>query len=87
VSLESLTCQELVELVTDYLEGHLPPQERARFEHHLQGCSGCTAYLEQMKQTIRITSRLTEDEVKSPAREELLHLFRGWKQSQNPDSN
>jgi predicted anti-sigma-YlaC factor YlaD len=81
VDLDALTCQELVELVTDYLEGLLPSEEQARFELHLQGCAGCRAYLQQMKETIYLTGRLREDELPSPARDELLHLFRKWKQA------
>jgi predicted anti-sigma-YlaC factor YlaD len=81
MDLDSLTCQELVELVTDYLEGVLPPDERARFDIHVQGCSGCRSYLQQMKQTLSLTGRLREDELLPPARDELLHLFRRWKQT------
>ena len=53
-----LTCRELVELVTDYLEGALGDDERARFEAHLGGCAGCTAYLHQMRTTIWLVGRL-----------------------------
>jgi anti-sigma factor RsiW len=74
-----LTCRELVELVTDYLEGGLPPAERARFEAHLADCPGCTTYLEQMRQTIRLLGRLTEADVAPQALEELLRVFRAWK--------
>jgi anti-sigma factor RsiW len=74
-----LTCRELVEVVTDYLEGALPPLDRARFERHLAGCGGCSAYLEQMRATIRLTGRLTEDSVPGPAMEPLLLAFREWK--------
>ena len=48
----ALSCQELVELVTDYLEGALPEAERIRFDDHLGGCDGCSAYLSQMRATI-----------------------------------
>jgi anti-sigma factor RsiW len=74
-----LTCRELVELVTDYLEGALPARERARFEAHLPTCSGCRAYLEQMRTTIRLTGRLTEDAIPEQATAELLRVFRDWK--------
>ena len=60
---DDLPCQELVELVTDYLEGRLPPLERLRFEAHLAQCGGCRTYLEQMRQTIRALGRLTEDSI------------------------
>ncbi|MGN6358798.1 MAG: anti-sigma factor family protein, partial [Thermomicrobiales bacterium] len=56
-----LSCQELVELVTDYLEGALSAEDRARFEAHLATCRGCTAYVEQMRLTIRLVHRLSAD--------------------------
>jgi anti-sigma factor RsiW len=49
-----MTCQELVELVTDYLEGALPPEDAARFEAHVGSCPGCEAYLEQIRTTIAV---------------------------------
>ena len=76
---DGLTCQELVELVTDYLEGALPAAERARFEAHLATCDGCDAYLEQMRQTIQLAHRLSEDSLAPPVREGLLRTFRDWK--------
>ena len=78
---DEMSCQELVELVTEYLEGTLPAQDRQRFETHLAGCPGCTTYLAQMRQTIRITSRLTEDALPPEAKQALLGLFRNWKRS------
>lgn len=75
-----MTCQELVELVTDYLEDVLPQHERARFEAHLAECEGCTNYLEQMRQTIQLAGRITEESVPAGARDELLAIFRTWKQ-------
>lgn len=75
-----LTCQELVELVTDYLEQALPPEEQARFEAHLAGCRGCRTYVEQMRQTIAVVGTLTEETIPPPAREDLLTAFRHWKQ-------
>ncbi len=77
---EELACKELVELVTDYLEGALPPPERARFDAHLMECDGCEAYLDQMRLTIKTLGQLTEDTIEPQARDELLQLFRDWKQ-------
>jgi anti-sigma factor RsiW len=77
---DDLTCQELVELVTAYIEGALPPEERARFEAHLAGCRGCTAYLEQMRQTIGLLGTLAETSMSPQARDALLLAFRRWKQ-------
>jgi anti-sigma factor RsiW len=74
-----LECREFVELVTEYLEGALPPDERARFDAHIALCEGCGTYLEQMRQTIRAAGALTEESVPQPAMDELLRLFRGWK--------
>ena len=76
---EALSCQELTELVTDYLEGALPPAERARFEEHLAECGNCEIYLEQIRATIRLTGSLTLDELSPEAEEALLHAFRDWK--------
>jgi anti-sigma factor RsiW len=74
-----LDCQDLVELVTDYLEGALPPAERARFDAHIAGCDGCARYLAQMRQTIGAVGALTEESVPEPAMQDLLRVFRGWK--------
>ena len=77
-----LSCQELVELVTEYLEDALNPGERARFERHLGICPGCQTYLDQIRQTIRGTGRLTEESLEPETREQLLDLFRNWKRGQ-----
>jgi anti-sigma factor RsiW len=77
-----ITCQELVELVTDYLEGTLDADMRVRFEQHLAACSGCREYLEQMQLTIRATGRLSEDSLPPAATEALLDAFRDWKRRQ-----
>jgi anti-sigma factor RsiW len=77
--MKALTCKELVELVTDYLEEMLTPEERARFETHVMGCEGCSRYVEQMRRTIQLTGMLTEDDVSEPARQKLLETFRSWK--------
>ncbi len=76
---ELLTCQQLVELVTDYLEDALPPQHRQRFEEHLAACEGCAVYLDQMRMTIDLVGRLSPESISSEAEAELLGAFRGWK--------
>lgn len=73
-----LTCSEMVELMTAYLEDALSSEERARFESHLSGCDGCTNYLDQLRETVRITGRLTEEQIEPGARAALLTAFRGW---------
>jgi len=75
----ALTCRELVELVTDYLEGALPPEERARFDEHIATCRPCTTYLGQLREMLRLLGRLTEESVSPEARETLLQAFRDWK--------
>ena len=74
---EDLPCQELVELVTDYLEGALPPGERARFDAHVAECPGCTEYLEQMRATLALTRASRELEGR-PEVDGLLRAFRDW---------
>jgi anti-sigma factor RsiW len=76
-----LTCQELVELVTDYLEGTLEPSERRRFEDHIFNCEGCAAYLDQMRRTIRVAGEITEESMPRPVRDKLLAIFRDWNRS------
>jgi anti-sigma factor RsiW len=76
---DDLPCQELVELVTEYLEDRLPEGTRERFEAHLGQCSGCRTYLEQMRQTLRALGRLPTESIEPGARERLLEVFRDWK--------
>jgi anti-sigma factor RsiW len=75
---EDLTCAELVELVTDYLENALPPQERERFEEHLTICEGCVNYVDQMRTTIELTGRLRVDDLSPEVAAELVGAFRDW---------
>ncbi len=74
-----MTCKELVELVTEYLEETLPPDDQQRFEDHLKDCSYCVTYLDQMRQTIRTLGRLTDEDLSLDARQDLLRIFRDWK--------
>ncbi len=74
-----MTCQELVELITEYLDGTLPESERSRFDAHVRTCSGCEAYIEQMRMTIRLLGKLSEESVSAEARRDLLATFRTWK--------
>jgi len=78
-SIEQLSCQELVELVTDYLEGALPQAERESFDHHIEGCTGCHEYFRQMRETIELTGRLTPADLSPQAEAALLSAFRDWK--------
>lgn len=78
---DDMACKELVELVTEYLENSLPDDARQRFEKHISGCDGCTAYLDQMRQTIRLTGRIIEENLTSQQRDDLLKLFHDWHKS------
>jgi anti-sigma factor RsiW len=74
-----LTCRELVELVTDYLEDRMSPRERERFEEHLHWCMDCTRYVGQLRKTIELAGQLREEDVSPTAQARLLHTFRHWK--------
>lgn len=74
-----LTCQELVELVTDYIENTLPEREKARVEAHLALCTGCDRYVEQMRQTIQALGVLQEKDLAPDVQEKLLNAFRNWR--------
>lgn len=74
-----LTCKELVQLVTDYFEDALSPGERLRFEQHVTICPPCRAYLAQMRHTLRIAGRLSEEDVSPEAERALREAFRSWK--------
>jgi len=73
-----LTCRELVELVTDYLEDGLPVQERARFDAHLDECEACRAYVEQMRTSVRLTREAAATQ-QVPGMDGLMAAFRGFK--------
>ena len=75
---EEISCQELVELVTDYLEGALSVEECERFEEHASTCRGCRAYLAQMRETIRLVGRLEPEDISPEAEQELRNAFRSW---------
>jgi len=79
VPADDLTCQELVELVTEYLEGTLEPAEMRRFEAHLAHCPECRAHLEDVRLTIAIVGRLTEQSLSPAVEADLLAAFRGWR--------
>jgi|GraSoiStandDraft_41_1057321.scaffolds.fasta_scaffold900303_3 predicted anti-sigma-YlaC factor YlaD len=78
MSVQEITCKELVEVVTDYLEGRMPAERRLLFEEHVAFCSWCRTYLDQMRETIRITGTLTEDDLSPETRDALLEAFRNW---------
>jgi anti-sigma factor RsiW len=72
-------CQQVVEMVTDYLESAMPAAERRRLEHHLTGCAHCTEYLAQIRETIRLAGRVTPEDLTPGMRAELTDLYRRWR--------
>jgi anti-sigma factor RsiW len=74
-----LVCQEVVELVTDYLEGALSPADHRRFESHLAGCPHCTEYLAQIRETITLVGRVTPEDLTPQMSTDLTDLYRRWR--------
>ncbi len=74
-----MTCQELVELVTNYFEDALSDADRARVELHLAACDGCDRYVEQMRQTMQALGELKQEDVPPDAQAKLLDVFRDWR--------
>ncbi len=75
----TVSCRELVELVTEYLEDRLSDADRARFEAHLNLCPDCTEYVEQMRLVAGSLGELGEESIAPEKRESLLEAFRGWR--------
>ena len=74
-----MKCREVVELMTDYLEGVLPERDRQRFEAHIADCAGCREYLAQLRRTIRIAGRLNDEPLPPALESELVRAFRDWR--------
>ena len=72
----SIECQELVEHITDYLEGSLQPELKARIDHHLAGCKDCTEFLRQMRQTVAAARGAEVRKLDVSVKSELLQAFR-----------
>jgi anti-sigma factor RsiW len=77
-----LVCQEAIELLTEYLEGSLPRRQRRRLEVHLEACPNCSAYLEQIRITIRLTGSMDAEALSPEAVDELADLFNRWRNEQ-----
>jgi predicted anti-sigma-YlaC factor YlaD len=82
-----LSCQEVVELVTDYLEKALLPETQSQFEEHVAKCPGCDTFLEQVQQTIIMLRKLSEQETFPETKQDLLEVFRNWKQNEGLDDS
>jgi anti-sigma factor RsiW len=76
-----ITCQELVELITEYLEDTLPSERRLAFEQHIAICPPCRGYLTQIRRTVAAAGELSEDDLPPVAREAMLEVFRDWRRS------
>ena len=74
-----LVCQQVVELVTNYLEDALSAADRKRFERHLAGCPHCTEYLAQMRETLRLTGRLVPEDLAPEVQQDFTELYRRWR--------
>jgi anti-sigma factor RsiW len=73
-----MDCNELVELVTAYLDGSLDPETRARFDLHLVECDGCEHYLQQFQATVGTLNKINDDAIDPALRDRLLNAFRNW---------
>ena len=78
---DHLSCQEVVELVTDYLEGALPAEDAGLFEQHLNFCEGCVWYVDQLKRTVETLGEVREEDVPPEAKDRLMAAFRDWRSS------
>jgi anti-sigma factor RsiW len=76
-----IVCRQLVELVTDYLEGALDRDTATRFEEHLAICAKCTVYVEQFRLVIAEAGTITAGALPPATRAGLLEAFHGWKGS------
>ena len=77
---EELTCKELTELITDYLEERLSPVDRIRFHQHLSVCIACVTYVEQMRATIKALNSRPAVDIPPDIQSTLLEAFRRWKE-------
>ena len=75
----AMSCADMVELLTDYLDGSLAAEDVERFDTHLTLCPGCITYLDQFRQTIAATGTLREDDIDGEVMEQLMAGFRDWK--------
>jgi anti-sigma factor RsiW len=73
------TCRQIVEVVTDYLDGGLATEERIAFERHVVICPPCRGYLSQMRTIKRIAGSLSENDLSPAVRKDLLAAFADWK--------
>jgi len=73
---KELSCKELVDIVTDYIEGHLTPADSATFRTHIADCPGCSTYLDQMRLTMRALGRVPSPPIPQEMKTRLMAAFR-----------
>jgi anti-sigma factor RsiW len=78
------TCREVVELVTEYLDGTLPADERKALERHLEGCAGCTAYIEQMRAVVAVAGAGAREPLPDELEKRLLAAYSELKRDPPP---
>jgi anti-sigma factor RsiW len=78
---DHLSCQEVVELVTGYLDGALTSEEASLFEQHLNFCDGCIWYVDQIRTTVDAAGEVREEDISPEAKDRLMTAFRDWKGS------
>jgi len=76
---DDIACREMVELMSDYLEGALAGDALGRFERHLAGCDGCERALDQLREAVRLTGMLRVADLRPSDRDRLLGLYRAWR--------
>jgi len=76
-----MNCRQVVELMTDYLEGNLHARDRARFEEHIAGCDGCRAYLAQLRTARDVVGRMADEPMPESVERELIEAFRNWRRA------
>jgi anti-sigma factor RsiW len=76
-----MTCRQVVELMTEYLEGNLQARDRARFEEHIAGCDGCRAYLAQIRKTLDVLGRIADEPMPASVERDLVEAFRDWRRA------
>jgi anti-sigma factor RsiW len=76
-----MNCRQVVELMTDYLDGTLSAADRVKFEEHITGCDGCRAYLAQLRATRKVVGRLADEPIPTGIEDELVRAFKDWRSS------
>lgn len=79
------SCEQVTELVTDYLEGRMSFWDRLRFRVHIRLCSACKHYICQMEHSIKTLGQLPDEPIPPEVEEELTKIFRDWKPSDPPE--